>query len=109
MDSNNQITNNTNLNTDTSKFNIVISPTNIMDPSEIIDVMTANEILALGFVKFLTTAFLSPFEVARMLQQIQYIPTEKYIKKNEDINYNNQNENENNEDKTSQVKIILYF
>jgi len=73
------------VNTDSSKFNIVISPSNVVDPSEMINILTTNEIFAIGLVKYITTGILSPFEVSRILQQIQYVPSLDYIKKNEDF------------------------
>jgi len=71
------------INTDSSKFNIVISPSTMVDPSEMINILTTNEIFAIGLVKYITTGILSPFEVSRILQQIQYVPSIDYIKKND--------------------------
>jgi len=76
---------------DSSKYNIVIAPSTMVDPSEMINTLTANELLAIGFVKFLTTTILSPFEVSRILQQIQYVPSIDYLKKNDDFMEEEQN------------------
>ncbi|ORX87153.1 mitochondrial carrier [Anaeromyces robustus] len=84
------------INTDTSKFNIVISPATMVDPSEMINVLTTNELLAISFVKYITTGILSPFEVSRILQQIQYIPSLDYLKKNDDITEEQTYETNNN-------------
>jgi len=90
------------INSDTSKFNIVISPSTMVDPSEMINVLTTNEILAIGFVKYITTGILSPFEVSRILQQIQYVPSLDYLKKNDDITEEQTYEEQAN-------KVILFF
>eukprot|EP00833_Pecoramyces_ruminatium_P002433 jgi/Orpsp1_1/1176465/evm.model.c7180000057676.1 len=98
------------INADSSKFNIVIAPSTMVDPSEMINVLTTNELFAIGFVKYLTTAILSPFEVSRILQQIQYIPSVEYIKKNDDIIDEEQNyeKNRNNDEESEESDIELY-
>ncbi|ORX57332.1 mitochondrial carrier [Piromyces finnis] len=104
------------INADSSKYNIVIAPSTMVDPSEMINVLTTNEILAIGFVKYITTGFLSPFEVSRILQQLQYVPSLDYLKKNDDINdinenksYEQTNKGEESEDSfDSEVDIKKY-
>ncbi|ORY18916.1 hypothetical protein LY90DRAFT_435321 [Neocallimastix californiae] len=75
-----------------------------------INTLTTNELFAIGFVKYLTTAVLSPFEVSRILQQIQYIPSIDYLKKNEDINEVEENykKNRNNEEESEDSDIEKY-
>jgi len=88
------------INTDSSKYNIVIAPSTMVDPSEMINVLTTNEIFAIGLVKYITTGILSPFEVSRILQQLQYVPSLDYLKKNDDIN------GEKSYEQTTKVIII---
>jgi fusion and transport protein UGO1 len=95
---------------DSSKYNIVIAPSTMVDPSEMINTLTANELLAIGFVKFLTTTILSPFEVSRILQQIQYVPSIDYLKKNDDFMEEEQNyeRNRKNEEDSEDSDIEKY-
>jgi len=90
------------LNVDTSKFNIVTSPSTMVDPSEMLNALATNELFAISFAKFITTGIVSPFEVARILKQIQYIPSIDYLKKNDDIineeEFNNYKKEEESED-----------
>jgi len=78
-----------------------------------INVLTTNEIFAIGLVKYITTGILSPFEVSRILQQLQYVPSLDYLKKNDDINgeksYEQTTKGEESEDSVdSEVDIEKY-